>query len=553
METKFNFKVLDCIEKIYNTSKESQLKDALFIEIESEVKLLSDYLKLNAIETVLFANAFAMWFETSNFSDVFDHFGLTKFQVLKYRESIETLYSRNLLMNKNSRKKQISTYELSQNLINSISKNEVLKYSKIAESTEPKNFVDILEEFDKMSDQLGDQLISHLDFREYVSTICDENIEMPMFREIKNYQLEVFETYFLLDTIWDAIKNGDNDFNTNVIMTVDDYFAHKSQALKHVKKVANKETKLSKLDLIDISKEDFFSKHNAKVSKKVTDFLREHENVIIDEVSKEYSKLIKTEDIPEKKLFFNTDETAQLNQISAILSEDKFNEMQQRLKDKSMPIGVTAIFHGVPGTGKTESVYQLAKQTGRKIYKVDISSTKSMWFGESQKLVKKIFTQYNEMKLTEDLCPILLFNEADAVIGKRKSAGSSNVADTENAIQNIILEEMEKFNGILFATTNLVENMDAAFERRFLFKVKFEQPSLENAAKIWCEKFPFLSDKESIVLAETFNFSGGEMENIARKSAMQEILTGEKLLFEEIKNLCKNEKWSGEEKGKIGF
>ena len=157
------------------------------------------------------------------------------------------------------------------------------------------------------------------------------------------------------------------------------------------------------------------------------------------------------------------------------------------------------------------------------------------------------------MKNHEEFCPILLFNEADAIIGKRKSAGSSTVADTENAIQNIILEEMEHFDGILFATTNLVENMDAAFERRFLFKVRFEQPSRENSAKIWREKFPHLSKKESETLAESFNFSGGEMENIARKCAMQEILSADRLHFEEIKNLCKNEKWSGEVRGKIGF
>ena len=112
---------------------------------------------------------------------------------------------------------------------------------------------------------------------------------------------------------------------------------------------------------------------------------------------------------------------------------------------------------------------------------------------------------------------------------------------------------METFDGILFATTNLVENMDAAFERRFLFKVKFEQPSTENSAKIWQEKLLILSKKESQILAERFQFSGGEMENISRKCAMQEILHGYALKFTDIEGLCKNEKWSSEEKRKIGF
>ena len=457
-------------------------------------------------------------------------------------------------MNKNSRKKQITKYELSQNIINKISKNHFIPIIQVEELIDEKNnLVDLLEEFDEMSSQLDSKSISHYDFTEYLYTLCIENLEMPIFREIKNYNLNPFETYFFLDMIWDAICCVHNDFNTNIQSTVGDFFSTKSNALYFQKMIINEETKLSKCQLMELSKENFKDNKKAKLSKKVIDFLRENEGLNINEISGGNSKLIKAKDISAKKLFYNPEENSQLAQISSILLDGKFKEMQQRLKEKSMPIGITAILHGVPGTGKTESVYQLAKKSGRNIFKVDISETKSMWFGESQKLVKKIFTEYDEMKRSEELCPILLFNEADAIIGKRKSAGSSNVADTENAIQNIILEEMENFDGILFATTNLVEKMDAAFERRFLFKVKFEQPSLENSAKIWKEKLPILSSKESRTLAEKFQFSGGEMENIARKCAMQEIMQGDILNFTDIEGLCKNEKWSGEEKRKIGF
>lgn len=186
METKENFNAMECIESIYQFSKDSKLQPPLFEVVENEISLLSKYLQLNDIETVLFANAFVLWFENSCFSEVFEHFGLTKFQVLKYREAIEMLYCRNLLMNKNARKRQISSFELSQNIINSISKNEVIKYAKIEESSDEKNFVDLLEDFDKKSDQLNEGLISPYDFREYISTLCEENLDLPIFREIKN-------------------------------------------------------------------------------------------------------------------------------------------------------------------------------------------------------------------------------------------------------------------------------------------------------------------------------------------------------------------------------
>ena len=554
METKITFNVLECIETIHEFSKDSHLQEPFFQSVEQELARLCPYFQLSEIEVVLFANAFVSWFEEASFTKVFEYFGMSSFQVLKYREAIEVLYQRNLLMNKESRKRQISTYELSQSVINTISKNEPLKIFQNKNTSKEKNFVDLLEEFDGMSDQLDAKMIHQYDFTDYIETLCEENLEMPIFREIKNYKLNLFETFFFLDAIWDAISCGDNDFNTNIQSTVNDYFKQKSQALYNIKKLVNKETKLSKLGLIEISNHSFANKPHAKLTKKVTNFLRDHQDLLIDDISNENSKLILAKNIQQKKLFFNKDESTQLDQISAILKEQKFKEMQNRLKEKAMPIGISAIFHGVPGTGKTESVYQLAKNSGRNIFKVDISETKSMWFGESQKLVKKIFTQYADMKRNEELCPILLFNEADAIIGKRKSAGSSNVADTENAIQNIILEEMENFDGILFATTNLVENMDAAFERRFLFKVKFEQPSEENSAKIWKVKLPILSSKESQILAEKFQFSGGEMENIARKCAMQEILHGDVLKFKDIEDLCKNEKWSEKTDGKkIGF
>ncbi len=90
--------------------------------------------------------------------------------------------------------------------------------------------------------------------------------------------------------------------------------------------------------------------------------------------------------------------------------------------------------------------------------------------GEIQKLVKKIFTDYYNFKKTQKICPILLFNESDAIIGKRKSAGSSSVSDTENAIQNVLLEELENFDGILFATSNLVANLDFSIRASFFIQ-----------------------------------------------------------------------------------
>ncbi|PZX92020.1 hypothetical protein DOS84_18170 [Flavobacterium aquariorum] len=265
-------------------------------------------------------------------------------------------------------------------------------------------------------------------------------------------------------------------------------------------------------------------------------------------------RLIYSDQILKRNLLYNTSEALQLEPIKKSLSNTAFSKLQSRLKSKNMSTGITALLYGAPGTGKTETVYQLAKKFNRPVFKVEISETKSMWFGESQKLVKKVFTDYYNFKKKHKTCPILLFNEADAIIGKRKNTGSSPIADTENAIQNVLLEELENFDGILFATSNLVANLDAAFERRFLFKVKFENPNTENAAEIWRNKLPILSVSEAFKLASQFSYSGGEMENIARKSLMDEIIFGTKPDFKRILSFCENEKWRSKSSGvRIGY
>jgi len=241
-----------------------------------------------------------------------------------------------------------------------------------------------------------------------------------------------------------------------------------------------------------------------------------------------------------------------LKLLKDTLKDEKLNEIRSRLIERDLSEGVTMLFYGAPGTGKTEMAKQLARETGRDIMTVEISKTKSMWFGESEKIIKKIFSDYAAFMEECDKMPILLFNEADAVFSKRTSISDSNVVKTENAIQNIILEELEHFKGILIATTNLQDNLDAAFERRFLFKVRFEKPDNAIRVQIWQSKLPFLPEQSARELSQRFDFSGGEIDNIVRKWEIHSIVNGEDDVFAAIGRFCEEEKL-GERKRSIGF
>lgn len=264
--------------------------------------------------------------------------------------------------------------------------------------------------------------------------------------------------------------------------------------------------------------------------------------------------LLKFDSLEEKALFYDGPVQERLFTLYDLLSESRYSQVRTALEEKGMRSGFTCLFYGSPGTGKTESVYQLAKRTKRDIIMADVSKLKSMWVGESEKNLKRLFTNYKKMVQNSSVTPILLFNEADAIFGIRKSGAEGAVDKMENSLQNIILQEMEDLKGILIATTNLTENLDKAFERRFLYKVKFANPSTTVKCQIWNSMMPELPEEDAHYLAEKFDFSGGQIENVVRKRTIQSILTGQEPDMNAILTFCCEEMMgAGNQQRKIGF
>ena len=113
---------------------------------------------------------------------------------------------------------------------------------------------------------------------------------------------------------------------------------------------------------------------------------------------------------------------------------------------------------------------------------------------------------------------------------------------------------METLEGIMIATTNLTTNLDKAFERRFLYKIRFDKPTLESRVKIWQTMLPGLSEKDARSIATQFDLSGGEIENIVRKHTVKSILSGSETIdSEEIIRACQQERISQGSRSRIGF
>ncbi|MDR0823373.1 MAG: hypothetical protein LBN20_06320, partial [Endomicrobium sp.] len=138
---------------------------------------------------------------------------------------------------------------------------------------------------------------------------------------------------------------------------------------------------------------------------------------------------------------------------------------------------------------------------------------------------------------------------------KRTEVGGRNavVEKSENTIQNIILQEVENLDGILIATTNLTQNLDKAFERRFIYKIEFHKPSLDARKHIWQSIIPTLSDTDAQSLSHSYDFSGGQIENIARKRTVDNIISGEEPNLDKLISFCNEEMFDKSVVKKIGF
>lgn len=312
-------------------------------------------------------------------------------------------------------------------------------------------------------------------------------------------------------------------------------------------------TPVLKKGYIEIDKTDIADNMKVEWGPKVKEAFKGYEELLLQDQSAKELQKIAYKDIKEKTLFYNESNQKDIDRLESIIKEENYINLRKRLKEKGLPMGLTVLLYGAPGTGKTETVMQLAKKTKRDVYHLNIEQIKSCWVGESEKNVKSIFKAYYSSK--SKLKPILLFNEADAIVSKRTAVDGANsaVVKMENAIQNILLEELEKFDGIFIATTNMVLNIDEAFDRRLLFKLKFENPTVDVKSKIWKSRLEWLDDEAAHRLSEAYDLSGGQIENIYRKSEIDFLLYGKKPSTEDLLDFCKKEKLGNEGKSRMGF
>ena len=536
--------LLQAIEHVVELAEDSKMSKEFMKKAKTEIQLLAKSYGITERQAVLFCVCMEKGPRRVDYDDLASYLDLNKIGVLSYASDIDALVRRRLLRYRDV--KDEDDFDIPAAVIRCLKHNEVYQLPKRTGL----DCSELFELLDMWFEDLDDNAISPNELREELETLFNDNPQIGFVRHLKEYYLKDNDQLLVTFFCHCLVNKDDDDIRFS---QMEDLFDSKNEFSKAKGALRSGEHKLIEKKMIEHRCEDGIAdntRYKLTESAKRT-LLAEMK---IDASAEKIADIIDSTTLGEKQLFFPKDIQRQVEELGRFLLPENFQKIQGRMKEKGFRNGFACLFYGGPGTGKTETVYQLARQTGRNIMVVDVPRIKSKWVGESEKNIKALFDRYREQVKRAPLTPILLFNEADAIIGIRKNGASSAVDKMENSIQNIILQEMETLDGIMIATTNLQQNMDKAFERRFLYKIKFDKPTEEARTHIWHSMIPELSEMDVHTLASKYDFSGGQIENIARHYAIDTILHG--TADYKLKSLilhCDNERISGKEQRRIGF
>lgn len=242
------------------------------------------------------------------------------------------------------------------------------------------------------------------------------------------------------------------------------------------------------------------------------------------------TRLIKWGEIEEKPLFYNEDENNGIQRLYRIAHEDEYKRVSAALKEHHLKVAVSGLLYGGPGTGKTELAKQIARTTQRNLLIVDASKLSGSYVGESERNYRDLFRNFRYIEAVSSRAPIMFIDEADGILGKRIPGAGDSRDRFINTLQNIILDELNDFEGILLATTNLASNLDDAMDRRFLLKIQFHTPDENTRRKIWKSKLPQVAEEDLAVIARDFSFTGGHIDNVATQAIIESILNGSSIV-----------------------
>ena len=506
----------EAIEWVVRNAEDSELSAKFFEHVDPCLQKIAAMQHLTADQALVLC-LMMNFCDSSNIrlGNLAHYTGLSTVFLLKYLNDIDVLVKRGFL--KRADRCNTESYAIRLEAINALKLDKAFVLETHCGISCAKLF-DLVSQIFSEDDDYDTQ-------REKVLNLLQANPQLKIAQVIKGHQLSDDDTMLLMLFCFLFVDNDDDMVQMSDFEEIIDN-NRLLRVWRH--QLSREQHPLQKKKLIE------FNSPSSMIDGRIFHLTDEAKNDLLGELGICLKKKAKKQMLPKdfvsyksvvaKQMFYTRDNQAQVDRLAQLLEEKKFRDVCRRMKERGMRTGFACLFYGAPGTGKTETVMQLARQMKRDVMVVDFAQIRSKWVGDSEKNIKGVFERYSHFCKQLRRKPILLFNEADAVLNTRQEQATHSVDKMENTMQNIILQEMEQFDGIMIATTNLAQNMDSAFERRFLYKIQFERPDASVRANLWQEMIPELDSEECQALGEQFDFSGGQIENVARKYAINTIL-----------------------------
>ncbi len=538
--------LLKAVETIVEKSCDSQLCDLFLKQCKKEIKLVAEAYNITPQQAILFCITVECGPRNVNLIELSHHLNMRNVASLSFDADIKAMIKMRLMRYRN---REREAFDIPEHVISALQENKAQILPKLKVEDAPA----MLDLMGTWFNAVDNNNISPDDLGQDLLSLYKDNLHISFARKMLDLKLPCANTILLSFFCSQLINEDDSRICDHQFKCLYERYYEYRTTVMHLAHGAHI---LAQMGLIEpVCEEGRASTTTFTLTSKAkTDLLAEFD---LTEPEVKLSNVLYPDSITPKVMFYPKAMTQQIKELNSFLEVDKFKQIQQRMMDSGFRTGFACLFYGAPGTGKTETVYQLAKKTGRCVMAVDVPQIKSKWVGDSEKNIKALFDKYRKQVKRSDVAPILLFNEADAIFGVRKNGAESAVDKMENTIQNIILQEMEDLNGILIATTNLATNLDSAFERRFLYKIEFEKPDAKVRSRIWQSMVSGLSDDDADVLAKAYELSGGQIENIARKDTINRVLYGDSCNTDRLSTLmdyCKAETMQSTAKTqRIGF
>ena len=495
--------IITALNRVLDQSRDSELTDEFWESVKNPLAFLRGELGLTDIQIVVLAMMIEAG-EPLSWKKMGNYLNVSRLMMMTYSEEIEEMVKKRWFARSASFEmgRHYEGFSLVYGVVTALRHNKPFVPEKIDGLTE-QQFVDKLES--RIDKNFNDRNVSFRDDEEWMVQLCEANPHLPLCHEVLKFSDDIHVQSLLLMIVYDYAQWEGTDGEGLTFETINDLYPEEFECDFMREHLRDGDHPLMQCGYIEqkcadgmADTEQYMLTTRAK-NELLGAYKPSHKKCkrMQQRMGSRFLKDYKT--IKEKPLFYNETEQQQIERLTSLLSVDNFPNIQKRLEEEGMRKGFACLFYGGPGTGKTETVLQIARQTGRNLMQVDIAGMRDKFVGESEKNIKAVFQRYRELCRNSEVKPILFFNEADGIFGKRSTFGGNNpsVEKMDNAMQNIILQEIEDLEGILIATTNLTNNLDSAFERRFIFKIEFHKPDTKVKSLIWRSMLKDLSDEDA--------------------------------------------------------